>query len=118
MSRKPALIKTVDLEEGMPQVEDARLRMEHELHVARQQGYAAVKLIHGYGSSGAGGTLRIELQKELRALAQRGTVYASIPGEEWRVSNETTWALLKKYPEWKEDADMGRNNRGVTLVIF
>ena len=40
----------------MPKVEEARLRMQHELQVARQQGYAAVKLIHGYGSSGVGGS--------------------------------------------------------------
>ena len=118
MSRKQALIKVDNLEEGMPHVEQARLRMQHELHVARQQGYAAVKLIHGYGSSGAGGTLRLELQKELRTLAEKGTIRACIPGEDWRVSNETAWALLRKYPEWKEDADLGRTNRGVTLVIF
>src|SRR5260221_14458622 len=62
MSRKPAHIKVVNLEEGMPTVEQARLRMEHELHAARQQRCTAVKLIHGYGSSGAGGALRIELQ--------------------------------------------------------
>ena len=69
MSRKPAPIKIIDLEDGMPKVEEARLRMQRELLVARQQGYAAVKLIHGYGSSGVGGSLRIELQKELHRLA-------------------------------------------------
>src|SRR5512140_476676 len=61
MSRKPVPIKIIDLEDGMPKVEEARLRMQRELQVARQQGYAAVKLIHGYGSSGVGGSLRIEL---------------------------------------------------------
>ena len=118
MSRKPALIKLVNLEEGMPQVEQARLRMQHELHAARQQGYAAVKLIHGYGSSGAGGTLRLELQKELRALAEKRAIRACIPGEDWRVSEETTWSLLRKFPEWKRDADLGKSNRGITIVVL
>lgn len=102
----------------MPHVEGARLRMQHELHVARRQGYAAVKLIHGYGSSGAGGSLRTELQKDLRAAARDGTVRASIAGEEWRISDETTWALLKQFPEWKQDPDLGKNNRGITLVVL
>ena len=116
--RKPAHIITVNLDLGMPHVEQARLRMEHELHAARQQRYAAVKLIHGYGSSGAGGALRTELQKELQAKLHKGTIVACIPGEEWRISDETTWDLLKKFPEWKQDCDLGRNNRGITIVVL
>ena len=70
MSRKPAIIKVVNLEDGMPKAEQARLRMQHELALARGQGVVAVKLIHGYGSSGTGGALRNELQKELRRAAR------------------------------------------------
>src|SRR4029077_13980440 len=108
MSRKPAPIKIIDWEGGMPKVEEARLRMQRELQVARQQGYAAVKLIHGYGSSGVGGSLRIELQKELQRLADAGGVRSYIAGEDWRVSQENTWEFLKRYPEWKRDSDLGR----------
>jgi hypothetical protein len=118
MSRKPAPIKIIDLEDGMPKVEEARLRMQHELNAATKQGYAAVKLIHGYGSSGTGGALRIELQKELRRLADSGTIRAFIAGEDWRVSNEQTWALLKRYPEWKQDADLGKGNKGISLAFL
>ena len=102
----------------MPRVEEARLRMEHELRMARAQGYAAVKFIHGYGSSGVGGVLRTELQKELRLAVQRGRVRASIAGEDWRISDETTWALLKNFPEWKQDPDLGKDNRGITIVVI
>src|SRR5437899_5362910 len=115
MSRKPAPIKIVNLEEGMPTVAEARLRMEHELSSARRSGYHAVKLVHGYGSSGTGGALRSELQKDLRRAVQNGSVHAFIAGEEWRISNETTWALLKRYPEWKQDSDLGRNNLGISI---
>jgi Smr domain-containing protein len=118
MSRKTARIKTVNLEEGMPTVEQARLRMHHELQKARHEGFTAVKLIHGYGSSGAGGALRVELQKELRkAVAQQG-IKACVAGEDWRVSDETTWELLKRFPEWKADSDLGRSNRGISIVIL
>ena len=118
MSRKPALIKVVNLEEGMPTVEQARLRMEHELHAARVGGYKAVKLIHGYGSSGAGGILRMELQKALRLAVGKGNIQAAIPGEDWRISDEITWELLKRFPEWKQDPDLGRNNRGFSIVVL
>jgi len=108
----------VNLEDGMPTVEQARLRMNYELQSARREGCAAVKLIHGYGSSGTGGVLRIELQKELRRAATNGAIKAFVAGEDWRISDETTWALLKRFPEWKSDSDLGRGNQGISLVIF
>lgn len=118
MSRKPARIKIVNLEEGMPTVEQARLRMEHELHVARSAGYHAVKLIHGYGSSGVGGALRSELQKDLRRAALNGAVSTFVAGENWRISNEATWELLQRFPEWKQDSDLGRGNQGISIVVL
>jgi hypothetical protein len=116
--RKPSPIKIVNLEEGMPKLEEARLRMQHELHLARKQGYAAVKLIHGYGSSGQGGSLRTGLQNELARLANAGGIQAFIAGENWRISNEDAWAVLKRYPEWKQDSDLGRTNKGISIVVL
>ena len=118
MSRKPAILKLVNLEEGRPTVERARLRLEHELDQARRSGYAAVKLIHGYGSSGAGGVLRTEMQKDLRKATDQGRLRAFIAGEDWRVSNEATWALFQQYPDWKKDSDLGRGNRGISIVVL
>jgi hypothetical protein len=118
MSRKTAPIKIINLEEGMPKVEQARLRMQHEIQAARKQGYAAVKLIHGYGSSGVGGSLRIELQKDLQRLADAGTIRAFIAGEDWRVADEQTWAWLRRYPEWKQDADLGKANKGISIAFL
>jgi hypothetical protein len=118
MSRKPAIIKVVNLEDGMPRVEQARLRMQRELAVARSQGVVAVKLIHGYGSSGAGGALRNELQKELRKASADRLITCFISGEEWTISAERTWSLLKRFPEWKQDSDMGRGNKGISIVVL
>lgn len=118
MSRKPVHIRTVNLEEGRPTVERARLRMHRELQSARKEGVLLVKLIHGYGSTGVGGTLRIELQKELRKAAEAGTIHALIPGEDWRISDPAAWELIQKFPELKADADLGRRNQGISVVVL
>ncbi|HEU5412916.1 MAG TPA: hypothetical protein VFW31_04130 [Candidatus Angelobacter sp.] len=102
----------------MPHVEQARLRMQHELQLARKESYAAVKLIHGYGSSGVGGALRTELQRDLFTGVRNSAFRACIAGEDWRISDEITWNLLKSFPEWKQDADLGKGNRGITIVVF
>jgi hypothetical protein len=70
-SRKPPPIRIVNLEEGMPLVHEALTKLERELALARQQRYSLMKLIHGYGSSGAGGDIRIAVQKR-RSRARSG----------------------------------------------
>jgi hypothetical protein len=113
-----ATIKIVNLEAGMPSVPQARARLSSEIRVAQQSGVRVLKLVHGYGSSGVGGDLRIALQSTLRQMAQAKEIRDCIYGENWRTSDERSWALLKRIPELKSDPDLGRGNRGITLVVL
>jgi len=113
-----AAIKTVIVKEGMPTVEQARARLQTELRAARQSGVKVLKLIHGYGSSGVGGDLRIALQSTLRQMAQQREICDCIYGENWRTSDQRTWDLLKRMPELKSDSDLGKGNKGMTIVIL
>jgi hypothetical protein len=111
-------VRTINLEDGMPTIPQARARLASELQAARQQGVSILKLIHGYGSTGVGGELRLALQSTLRQMAERNEIRGCIFGEDWRKSDERSWALLKRLPELKEDRDLGRGNRGITLVVL
>jgi len=102
----------------MPSVEQARARLQTELCIAQQSGLKVLKLIHGYGSSGVGGDLRIALQSTLRQMAQRHEIRDCIYGENWRTSDERTWELLKRMPELKSDSDLGKGNKGMTIVVL
>jgi hypothetical protein len=102
----------------MPDVHEALQRLERELGIARQQGAKLLKLIHGYGSTGAGGDIRIAVQKRLQELAQDGKVQRCIFGENWAKSDEATWRLVQSQPELKSDSDLGRRNRGITVVLL
>ncbi|MGC2110335.1 MAG: hypothetical protein WA655_12515 [Candidatus Korobacteraceae bacterium] len=114
----PTTIKTVILKEGMPSIEQARSRMMAEIQIARQNRVKVLKLVHGYGSTGVGGDLRIALQATLRKMAQEREIRDCIYGENWRTSDERAWQLLKQMPELKADSDLGRGNRGITLVLL
>lgn len=111
-------IKTANLEDGMPSVPQARVRLASEIELARRAGTAVLKVIHGYGSSGIGGDLRIALQSTLRQMAQRGEIRACIFGENWRKSDEHAWELVKRFPGLTEDRDFGRTNKGITIVVL
>ena len=111
-------IHTINLEAGMPLVHEALARLEGELTLARQQRDAIVKLIHGYGSTGKGGDIRIAVQKRLRELQDQGAIRACIFGEDWSTSNAESWALLKRHPALKSDPHLGKQNRGITIVVL
>ena len=111
-------IKLVNLEEGMPTGNEALLRLDHELHQARREGVALLKVIHGYGSSGVGGELRIAIQQSLGERLRAGQIRAFIAGEDWRVSDPRSWDLLQRRPELKRDKDLGRGNRGISIVVL
>lgn len=111
-------MKVVNLELNRPTVPTALSLLDDALHIARQQGFAALKLIHGYGSSGVGGDIRIAAQKALGQKATDRLIHAFIAGEDWRISNEASWELLKRFPELKHDSDLGRANRGISVVVL
>ncbi|HEY1657043.1 MAG TPA: hypothetical protein VGG14_01745 [Candidatus Sulfotelmatobacter sp.] len=102
----------------MPLVQEALQRLERELALARQENVSLLKFIHGYGSTGTGGDICIAVQKRLMESAQNGQIRACVFGENWSKSEETTWKILQSHPELKSDRDLGRQNRGITVVIL
>ena len=102
----------------MPLVQEALQRLDREIAIARQQKHTLLKIIHGYGSTGAGGEIRIAVQKRLREMIESGEIRGCVFGEDWSKSNEETWRLLQSRPELKSDADLGRRNLGITIVVL
>jgi hypothetical protein len=67
----------------MPLVSEALQRMDRELASGRQEKAKLLKLVHGYGSTGQGGDIRIAVQKRLLELTQNGQIRGCIFGENW-----------------------------------
>jgi hypothetical protein len=111
-------VRVANLERGRPTANEALLRLDFELAQARREGAAALKVIHGYGSSGAGGVLREVVQAALRRMVAEQKVRSFVPGEEWRISNQAAWDMQQSVPELKHDRDLGRVNRGISMVLL
>jgi hypothetical protein len=109
---------TANLEDGMPTLPQAMARLTAELHNARQRRLKVLKIVHGYGSSGVGGDLRISIQSKLRQMVESGQIRACIFGENWRRGDEEAWELVQRFPYLKKDHDFGRNNKGITVVVL
>ncbi|MBU1139154.1 MAG: Smr/MutS family protein [Proteobacteria bacterium] len=109
--------KTVNLEQGLPTVEQALQRLQREISTARLEQIRILTLIHGYGSSGKGGAIRIACRKNLEYLCHRGEIKEFIPGEEFSRRQGSTKQLLSRFPQLSEHSHLNRANKGITLVV-
>ena len=92
--------------------------MERAIALARQERHSLLKLVHGYGSTGAGGDIRIAVQKRLHELIEGGQIRGCIFGENWSKSDEAAWRLLQTESALKSDSDLGRRNQGITIILL
>lgn len=111
-------IRELNLEQGRPSVDQALSWLAAELEAARKMNTPVMKLIHGYGSSGAGGRIRTASRRYLEDAAARGDIAGFLPGERFSIFDETARCLMAKYPRLRVDHDLDRENRGVTFVFF
>ena len=102
----------------MPTVHEALQRLDRELGLARQQKLKLLKIIHGYGSKGVGGDIKISVQARLQELTRDAQIRGCIYGENWSRSDELTWKLLRSDPTLKDDQDLSRPNPGITIILL
>jgi hypothetical protein len=108
--------KTVNLEEGMPFADAAIKRLTYEIATAKRQKYKALKIIHGYGSSGTGGRLRVEVRKYLNGQKKKGAILDFITGEEFSIFNMAAIRIMDSCGALRKDSDLNRSNNGITLI--
>ncbi len=111
-------IRIVNLEDGRPTVAQALSRLQLELRLAKRQGVWVLKLIHGFGSTGNGGKIRIAVRRELDAMQNSRRIAFFIPGEKLTIFEADTRALLQCCPEFRRDRDIDRHNNGITVVVL
>ena len=67
---------------------------------------------------GPAATFASQHKRHLAEMASRGDIHACIFGDNWSKSDEQAWALIKARPELKQDTDLGKRNRGITIVVL
>ncbi len=110
-------IYIINIEEGRPTADVAIKKLMSEIVRAKAYGAKAVKIIHGYGSSGVGGVLKGVIRRELERMKQRGRIKLYIPGENFEIFNADTIKLLDNCDALRSDKDLGRYNNGITMAL-
>lgn len=112
--RRP--IETINLEAGLPSVEEGLLRLERELAAARRMGVRLVRIIHGWGSSGKGGKLRAACRAFLQRELQAKHVKAVVHGEDYSCTTIAGRNLLSRFKQLNGSERSDSRNPGITFV--
>ena len=111
-------MREINIKENMPNVEDAKRLLLSEMTRARFEKIHIIKVVHGYGSTGKGGAIKLAIPAFLKEQIKKNLISDFICGEEFSAMNEKTRMLLSRYPELKKDRDYGMRNIGITIVVF
>ena len=110
------MIRIFNVEAALPTLEEARRQVMDEIRKAKREGIVALKVIHGYGSSGKGGALCFGLRKSFLLRKKEKVIRDFIPGEDFSIFNPTTLDLLEAAPKLRGDPDLNALNEGVTIL--
>ena len=106
-------LKEVNIKSDMPTVVEGEKRLVAAVSAGKKLGASAVKIIHGYGSSGKGGKIRAAVRKKAAEMGK--TV---IYGENFSIFDEATRQAFKICGELRNDDDLDRHNNGITIIIL
>lgn len=108
----------INIEQGRPTVETAIMKLRLELATLRRVGVKTIKIIHGYGSSGEGGAIRLAARKFLHEQLEANKIKAFCPGENFGPFENSGRKMVTMAPSLRQDPDWGRQNDGITVVIL
>lgn len=105
----------VNLEQGMPSIDVALRNMKNSLTTFKGQGVKAVILIHGYGSSGVGGSIKTAVTRCLGENSMRGIVRTYVCGDQWFNRKKELLTICRDLENFE-----GRiaDNVGITVVVL
>ncbi len=104
----------LNIKEDMPPAADVMKYLQDSLARLRRDKTKCVLIIHGYGSTGKGGTICQKSRQWLKAQERQGKVRKVICGEDFSLFNFEALALKNRYPELEPLLRVC--NHGVTVV--
>ena len=111
-------LREVNIKADLPTADDAIRRITNNIHSSKKLGASAVKIIHGYGSTGKGGKIRIRARKYLEEQKEKGCIRDYICGEDFSIFDESTRKAFLFCEELRRDSDLERHNNGITIIIL
>lgn len=111
-------LKEVNIKYDLPTASDAVKRVTYNIRNGKDWGCGAMKIIHGYGSTGKGGKIRTEVRRYLQEQKEKRYIKDFIFGENFSIFDSATRDAFMLCDDLRRDSDLERHNNGVTIVIL
>ena len=111
-------LSEINVKFDMPTADQAIHRVTYAIRNGKSLGAAAVKIIHGYGSTGKGGRIRTETRRYLADQKRRGLIRDFITGEDFSIFNAAARDAFLVCDDLRRDRDLDSSNNGVTIVVL
>jgi hypothetical protein len=112
------MLLEVNVKYDLPTADDAIRRITYYIRNGKGLGASAVKIIHGYGSTGKGGRIRLEARQYLQRQKDKGLIRDFVAGEKFSIFDDATRRAFAQCDELRRDPDLDRSNNGVTIVVL
>lgn len=116
-SAKGVAVRDLNIEAGLPTVEEALRRLGTQLDRARADGVRVVRVIHGWGSaSGGGGKIRVAARQWLQRQLDDRRIRSFFLGDHYTHTRAEGRDFLRRHPGLRPSENSDRNNPGITFV--
>lgn len=112
------MIYKINVKEGNVSSDTAVIRLSNSILTEKRKGTKIIKIIHGYGSTGVGGAIRIAVRDFLRKNSKMYGIKHVIFGENFNTSSASTVPIVKQYPQLRTDEDFNKENDGITIIVL
>lgn len=110
-------VRDLNLEAGLPTVEEALRRLEAQLDRARADGVRVVRVIHGWGSrQGGGGKIRAAARQWLQRQLESRRLRSVFPGDHFTHTRPEGRDFIRRHPALRASERTDRENPGITFV--
>ncbi len=111
------MYRLVNLKDGMPNTDYAVFLLEKEIQFAKAEDCNVLVFIHGYGSKGYGGAIKLEAEKKLQQLKKEKKIATYVCGDRWSDRVEDVQRIYRYAPELMINNQVSTINSGVTVVL-
>lgn len=108
-------VKEINLERGYPTVPQAMRNLVNDLTTAQRSGCKAAVIVHGYGSTGTGGAIKVATKSKLKEPLLRGVIKEAIADEDWYSKKKV---FIDYCPQLRDFSRYIDGNRGITVVLL
>lgn len=111
------MTRVVNIKEDNPNSDYAMYLLDEEIKYSKATGNRVIIVIHGYGSHGVGGVIKMAIKEYLPRLKKNKVIVDYVFGENWGDTNETKNLICRISPDVIVNEHLLSPNSGISVIL-